>query len=514
MSPRTQGSGLFVVRAVTTVFVFLAVLAPNAHAAFPGQAGRIAYVETIGSFRLMTVYENGGGVTFPGPGEVYPVEPEWSADGQRIAYVDGAAGNDVAGDILVVNEDGSDFARLTTGALNANPTWSPDGTRIAFERYNEAVSRYELHVMNSDGTNPVQIGMGRDPAWSPDGTKIVYATNPTGFPGMGSEIRTMSPDGSGDALVIGAPAPAEAWVADPEWAPDGNRIVFTNTGFVGDPFDFPFREVHVVDADGTDHQRLTTEKSDFGNPAWSPDGYFILMDASSHVWKMRTDGSFQQRMFSGREPDWQPVPGTTGFARPKGASPDDVPLVPAYDSCIDPNRTHGPPMEEGSCAPPSPASSHLTVGTADSNGRPTKSSARAKLGVLTGNPGTPADEADVSIAVDITDVRREGDLSDYTGELRTERSLRLIDKDGGTAATMVETQYSFTVPCAATADTTIGGHCALATSVDALVPGTIVERNRAIWELGALRVLDGGADEDAESTGDNTLFLTQGLFVP
>src|SRR6185312_10670410 len=60
----------------------------------------------------------------------------------------------------------------------------------------------------------------------------------------------------------------------------------------------------------------------------------------------------------------------SGYPRPKGASPLRVALVPAYEPCTAPNRTHGPPLAFGSCAPPQQSSSDLTLGTPDANGQP------------------------------------------------------------------------------------------------------------------------------------------------
>ena len=47
-----------------------------------------------------------------------------------------------------------------------------------------------------------------------------------------------------------------------------------------------------------------------------------------------------------------------------------------------------------------------------------------------------------------------------------------------------------------------------------MFPGALVEGRRAIWQLGALQVYDGGSDGDGDTPGDNTLFLKQGIFVP
>jgi hypothetical protein len=77
---------------------------------------------------------------------------------------------------------------------------------------------------------------------------------------------------------------------------------------------------------------------------------------------------------------------------------------------------------------------------------------------------------------------------------------------------VTDASISFNAPCTSTA-TSIGATCSVSTTADALVPGTVKEAKRAVWALGNVRVLDGGADGDAE-TGPNTLFAAQGLFIP
>ena len=113
-----------------------------------------------------------------------------------------------------------------------------------------------------------------------------------------------------------------------------------------------------------------------------------------------------------------------GYPRPKGATPLRVSLVPAYQECTAPDREHGPPLAFPSCASPQQASSELTVGTPDANGRAAQSIGFARYTVQPGNPATPADEADVGVQLSITDVRRSSDLEDYTGDVsaRTRRS--------------------------------------------------------------------------------------------
>ena len=135
---------------------------------------------------------------------------------------------------------------------------------------------------------------------------------------------------------------------------------------------------------------------------------------------------------------------------------------------------------------------------------------------MPGNAGAP-DEADVIFTASITDVRLKSDLSDYTGELELAAVLRITDKLNGTApvdsGTTADLPFPVTVPCAATANTGIGSTCSVNTSADAVLPGVVQELKRTIWQLAAVRVNDGGPDGLA-ATPDNTLFATQGLFVP
>ena len=207
------------------------------------------------------------------------------------------------------------------------------------------------------------------------------------------------------------------------------------------------------------------------------------------------------------------------YARPKGATPVRVALVPAYAACTAgaADRTHGPPLASPSCNPPVQSSSQLTVGTPDANGKPAAFAGFVSLSALVGDPGTPADEADVQITVSASDVRRAATLADYTGELEARLDLRLTDKQNGSggsdSATVQDFTRSFAVPCVATGSTD-GASCTLATSADAVTPGSVVEGKRAVWQLGQVQVRDGGPDGDADTATGNTPFAVQGVFVP
>ena len=120
------------------------------------------------------------------------------------------------------------------------------------------------------------------------------------------------------------------------------------------------------------------------------------------------------------------------------------------------------------------------------------------------------------MTLSLTDVRLAADLTDYAGELSAQFALRRTDKQSqpfnSTPGTMVDLTFSFDAICTPTAGSA-GADCSAQTSADALVPSTVQEGRRAIWELGQGRVFDGGPDGDT-ATQDNTLFAVGGVFVP
>jgi hypothetical protein len=216
--------------------------------------------------------------------------------------------------------------------------------------------------------------------------------------------------------------------------------------------------------------------------------------------------------------------------RPKGATPIRVSIVPAFNACTAPNRTHGPPLAFPSCNPPVQSSGSVTVGSPDANGAAANAEASVKLGVIVGVPGPP-DDSDVSITSTGTDVRckagttacgsaNAADGADYTGELQGNATIRITDHfnaiaaGGGTdPATVVDIPFPVAATCAATASTAIGGTCTANTSANATVPGAVKDGKRATVEVGQISITDGGPD-GVNGTAPNTLFGVQGIFIP
>ena len=208
-----------------------------------------------------------------------------------------------------------------------------------------------------------------------------------------------------------------------------------------------------------------------------------------------------------------------GYARPQGATPTNVKLVPAFDECTSSNSTHGAPLAVASCDPPAQTSTQLTIGSPDANGAAANSTGSMQLKVVGESPIDPGngDQADVQITTSITDVRKQSDLSDYEGELEGVLNLRITDRGNGAAAdqpgTASDLPFPFTITCVATAAGSIGSACNASTSADGVMSDVVREGSRALWELGEVAVFDGGADGLA-ATPDNSLFAVQGLYVP
>jgi hypothetical protein len=491
-----------------------------AFAAYPGANGKIAYESDDGTDSdIVVMNADGSGQTHLTNDRSFDPfddrDPSWSPAGTKIAFARAEEGHM---NIFVMNADGSGRTNLTpgperTGEANSGvePTWSADGTRIA---YNHSGEIWVMDAATGDGKfKLVQMqpaGTEFAPAWSADGSKIAFTRDADVW------ARPAAP-GAGATNLTNTPAPPSTGVEKaPDWSPNSAQIVYERGA-----------QIWSTNADGSGQTGLTGGINESGTlPAWSPDGTKITFTSNGFtasdfdIFVMNADGSGETRLNTGPtidlDPSWQPVAMPGGYPRPKGATPLRVSLVPAYTQCTASNRTHGPPLEHPSCNPPALESSQLTVGTPDANGPTAKSSGFALFRVAVGTPGG-VDDADVNFTFELTDVRHQGTLEDYLGELEATTTVRITDRLGGPAneaATVQDLRFPVTVPCTEAGGTTSeGATCAVTTSFDAVMAGAIPEGKRSIWQLEQVRVNDGGAD-GLVSTTPNTLFAVQGVFVP
>ena len=156
---------------------------------------------------------------------VSAAEPAISRDG-KIAYVGGVGDHS---EIFVADSNGTNIRRITNNSvLDDQPTWSPDGTRIAFRSLRSGYS--DIWVMNADGTNlrnvtgsDVRIGgpYAQHPTWSLDGTRLIFDFTDTVTPTR-SKLLEVSADGS-NPRVFADHGVTELF--EPEFAPSRNVLI-------------------------------------------------------------------------------------------------------------------------------------------------------------------------------------------------------------------------------------------------------------------------------------------------
>jgi Tol biopolymer transport system component len=234
--------------------------------------------------------------------------PSWSPDGTRIAFdvisFDDPHPEGGNFDIYVANADGTDPVRLTSEKADYSPVWSPDGTKIAYVHGRD--DQAQIWVMNADGSDPQQLtdrnGPNTFPSWSPDGTKIAFVS----FNGSNSDIYVMNADGTDVQRLTDGPAHED----QPAWSPDGRHIAFTREG-AGDP------GIYVMSPDGRGVTQLLLDPDPVNlGLAWSPDGTKVAIvsirgpgnDRNVYVLDVATGESNsigEPGAFYG--PSWQPL---------------------------------------------------------------------------------------------------------------------------------------------------------------------------------------------------------------
>lgn len=288
-----------------------------------GGGGQIAFVTDREDGRTLQVWlmnpdgSNPKQLTF-GPGD--KTQPRWAPDGTRLLYVAPGgtdnSGNTLGFDIWVINLDGSGATDLTNSPGDeSDPSWSPDGTRIAFtsDRINDLEQVFVSTIAcepipgSCKAEKPFNLSAGyaveSSPVWSPDGSTIAVSASINGAPGriflraptpgeptkfdrrdqiIGADDLAWSPDSQMLAFTWRQPTMNEVWLAtiadrgasptrltdslgnkEPSFSPDGNWIVFTSTRDQNP-------EVYIMAIGGAGQKNLTNYTGRDLQPAWQP----------------------------------------------------------------------------------------------------------------------------------------------------------------------------------------------------------------------------------------------------
>lgn len=188
------------------------------------------------------------------------IEPRWSPDGTRLAYVCG----EYEPDICIIGADGHNYIQLTSHpSWDINPSWSLDGSAIAYQSNRGGLA--DIYIINLRGgweRNLTQrISQNAQPSWSLDGKMILFQSDRDGS----MDIFTISSDG---ARIINLTRNT-ALDVDPRWSPNGEFIAFRSNR------DGEWN-LFIMRRDGSGLTNLTAGWGPVFTYAWSPDSRYLV----------------------------------------------------------------------------------------------------------------------------------------------------------------------------------------------------------------------------------------------
>lgn len=329
--------------------ISLLSLAGPAQAAFPGENGKIAFTSSRdGNYEIYAMNADGSEQTRLTDNAASDYAPDWSPDGEKIAftsYRDGEVDEygQAVSEVYVMNADGSEQTRLTDNAADDySPAWSPDGNEIVFHSFRDSspdVYTSDIYTMNADGSDQTRLTSSPfrdvDPDWSPDGSKVVfvrYDNHGTDTNGYGTNgIHVISADGTVTRLTSNESGPSGRNPQDPDWSPDGEKILFSSSRYGGSGT--TRSSTFVMNADGSEETELAGGYSE-SRPAWSPDGRKFVFSYSfstpgqdpktvvrGEIYSANADGTSRTNLTNNEPsldfgPDWGVAPGSAPTTPP------------------------------------------------------------------------------------------------------------------------------------------------------------------------------------------------------
>jgi eukaryotic-like serine/threonine-protein kinase len=242
-------------------------------------------------------------------------QPSWSPDGRRLAFISPCRGmSDIYNNagLYVINADGTDLTAIASSpGGNFDPAWSPDGQSIAFTSLRTGqMEIFTLDVSNFSSVTQITKGAqsveSRMPAWSRDGSQFVYVVKRIGV----YQIWMMNADGTEQKQIVRSGTAYTNYY--PAWSPDGELILF-NQRCTPPTFCNPYiMSTSASDLSNEQGTRVQLNIVRIENVDFSPDGFLLAYESveSSNnidIFYMTVAGANRIRLTTDPASDFQPA---------------------------------------------------------------------------------------------------------------------------------------------------------------------------------------------------------------
>ena len=271
---------------------------------------------------MLVALEGPAQAAFPGKNGQLGGEGEWSPDGTEVVF-SASDGNDPpvyriyvkdvssGATTLLRTPDYCDEESCVHGGWG--PTWSPDGTKIAYVNKREWLGGggdecYYVSVMNADGSDQrLLFANSYGPSsWSPDGERIMFVGY-TALEGTSvNSLCTVTPLGTDLYCFM----PREETIGGFDFSPDGQKIAYV----VGRKADGSGPSLEIANFGAAEGRTIFAPSGSgfWGGPTFSPDGKKVAFSVSSgglpQIYTMNIDGTRKTRLgVAGMSPDWGPA---------------------------------------------------------------------------------------------------------------------------------------------------------------------------------------------------------------